>query len=115
MIDKFINAVQQFGLQLTKRTATGASAAATCNGFAGSVTTESLTTAAAAELSYTITNSRVKSTSVVLASVANGTNTTVGAGICSVTPANGSFVVVLTNAHASAALNGTLLINFVVF
>jgi len=115
MIDRFINAVQQFGLQLTKRTATGSGAAVTCNGFAGTITTEALTTAAAAELSYTVTNSKVKSTSVVLVSVANGTNTTVGAGICSVTPASGSFVVVLTNSHASAALDGTLKINFVVF
>ena len=114
MIDRFIGAIQQFGLQITKRTTTGTSGAATCHGFAGVVTTESLTTAAGAELSYTITNNKVKSSSIVLPSVSNGTNTTVAASVCTVTPANGSFVVVVSNTHESAAFDGTLKINFVI-
>lgn len=112
--DEISPAAQERGLQIKKRTATGASSAATCNAFAGSVTTESLSTAAGAESTYTITNNKVKADSVVLVSIGNGTNTTLGAAVVSVTPAAGSFVVTITNVHAASALNGTLEINFVV-
>ncbi|UOF78686.1 hypothetical protein [Caudoviricetes sp.] len=113
-LDDYDPSAQQNGLQIKKRTATGASLAATCNGFAGSVTTESLTTAAGAEATYTITNNKVKADSVVLVSIGNGTNTTLGAAVVSVTPAAGSFVVTITNVHAVSALDGTLEINFLV-
>lgn len=102
------------GLQLSnKKTATGASGAATCNGFAGVVTTEALSDAAAAEGTYTITNNKVKSDSIVLVNVANGTNTR-RVTVADVTPANGSFVVAYSNLEASNALNGTLKFMFVI-
>lgn len=93
--------------------ATGSSNAATSNGVAGEVTTESLSTSAAAEETYTITNSKVKAGDIVLVNVRNGTNTSHGAIGQVRTIFNGSFVVVITNTNASA-LNGTLVIQYVV-
>ncbi len=114
-IDDSVPGAREQGLQLSqKKTATGAAAAVTINALAGTITTEALTTAAGAEAAYTVTNNKVTASSIVLVSVADGTNTTVAAMVASVTPAAGSFVVVLSNLHAAAALNGTLKINFVV-
>ncbi len=95
-------------------TVTGAALAATLNTMCGVVTTEGLTTAAAAEQTYTITNSLVTASDIVIAMIGNGTNTTLGAAVVSVTPGSGSFTVSFTNVHAASALNGTLKISFVV-
>lgn len=114
LLDDFVRGIREFGLQVKKRTATGASGAVTLNANAGTVTTEALTTAAGASQSYVITDSRVLATSAVLVSVANGTNSAGAPNLTTVTPANGSFTLVVQNIHASAALNGTLKINFVV-
>ena len=95
-------------------TATGAAGAVTINAMSGVITTESLSTAAAAEGTYTITNSYVAAADIVLVSIGNGTNTTLGAAVVSVTPGAGSFTVSYTNVHAASALNGTLKIFFVV-
>src|SRR5690348_4962482 len=89
-------------------TATATSGAATLNKQAGVITTESLTTAQDASYTLTITNSRVGTGSIVLASVANGTNTQGTTVVTKVTPAAGSIVIIVTNKHASAqAFNGT--------
>lgn len=95
-------------------TATGTSLAATCTGVAGQVTTESLTTAAAGEQTYVITNTKVAATDLILCNVANGTNTTISPAICAVTPTANTITIDFTNVHASAALNGTLVFNFLV-
>lgn len=89
---------------------TGASAAATANGERVVITTEALTTAAAAIFTETLTNSSIVATSVVLCSVGQGTNTTDGPTVMTITPAAGSVVIKVKNTHASAALNGTLTI-----
>lgn len=96
------------------KTATASSGAATLNSHSGVITSESLTTAAAATYTLTLTNSAVAAADVVLASTANGTNTTVGTYVVSVTPAAGSVVIVLKNGHAATALNGTIVVAFAV-
>lgn len=100
-------------LLLDKGTATESSHAVTINHQSGVITTTSLTTAQFATETITMTNSFVATTSVVLACIMGGTNTTGGVSI-SATAANGSSVIVLTN-NNSSALNGTVIIGFVVF
>jgi exosome complex RNA-binding protein Csl4 len=101
-------------VRLDSGTATATSGAATLNKQAGVITSESLTTAAAAAYTLTITNSLVAAGSIVLASVQSGTNTQGVLSIDSVTPDDGSVVIVVRNRHASQALNGTIKVSFVV-
>jgi hypothetical protein len=89
-------------------TAAATAGAATLNAGYGVITSEALTTAAAAVYTLTWTNSAVAATSLALCSVGNGTNTTVGPSLAGVTPGAGSLVVVVRNTHASSALNGTI-------
>lgn len=104
----------QVSLGVGTKTASATAGAATLNQPSGVVTSESVTTAAAATYTLTLTNSKIAATDIVLASVGNGTNSAGTPEICSSTPANGSVVIVIRNAHASAAFNGTLKISFVV-
>lgn len=104
----------QVSLGVGTKTASATAGAATLNQPSGVVTSESVTTAAAATYTLTLTNSKIAATDIVLASVGNGTNSAGTPEICSATPANGSVVIVIRNAHASAAFNGTLKISFVV-
>ena len=92
-------------------TGTSASAAITLNCEAFNITTESLTTAAGAEYTLTMTNNKIGPNSIVLFTVGKGT-TTQGTMIAGgATTSAGSAVLVMTNAHASEALNGTLIIS----
>lgn len=93
-------------------TATATAGAATLANRAGKVTSEALTTAAAALYTLTITNSAVAATDICLASVANGTSTTGVPAISRVQPAAGQLVVTVQNIAASAALNGTIVVSF---
>lgn len=95
-------------------TATATAGAATLNAGRGVVTSEALTTAAAAVYTLTLTNSSITASSIVLVSVGNGTNTTVGPTLSGVTPAAGSAVISIRNTHAASALNGTLKVSFIV-
>lgn len=95
------------------KTATATTGAATLNKNAGVVTSEALTTAAAATYTLTLTDSAIAAADQVLASVQLGTATTGTPTIATVTPAAGSVVIVVQNIHASAALNGTIKITFV--
>lgn len=100
-------------LILNGGTATGTSNASTLNNKAGVITTESVTTAAGATFTETITNSAVAAADICFASV-----TTAGTGtpaVTKVTPAAGSLVVIVQNIHASAAFNNTLKIAFACF
>ena len=96
----------------TSATATGG--AATANGSAGKITSEALTTAAAAAYTLTLTNSVIAAGDIVFASVANGTNTQGIVGVGRVTPGAGSVVITIRNLHASQAFNGTLVISYFV-
>lgn len=95
-------------------TGTAASNAATTRGRRVQITSEALTTAAAATYTLTLTNSEVKADSMVLCTVKNGTNTQGVPVITKITPAAGTVAVIVQNNHASEALNGTLVIDFLV-
>lgn len=99
----------------TSGTASASAGAATANVIRGKITTEALTTAQNAAYTLTLTNSQIAAADIVLVSVANGTNTQGTTVVTKVTPAAGSVVVIIHNKHDSAvALNGTLVISFLV-
>jgi hypothetical protein len=92
-----------------------ASNVATFNTDAAVVTTQSLTTVAQTGVTFTINCSAVDTTSLVMATVGNGTNTTGTPTVGPVTPGNGVITIVIFNDAAAAAFNGTLTISIVVF
>jgi hypothetical protein len=95
--------------------ATASSGAATLNSQRGTVTSESgLTTPAGSDYVLTLTNSSITSSSIVMATADNGTNTTEGVAVNRVTPSSGSAVVRIRNTNASTAWNGSVKLNFVV-
>lgn len=97
-------------------TATAVAGAATLNAESGVVTSESLTTAQNAIYTLTITNSKIKATDMVFASVTDGTNTQGTPMIGLVTPSDGELVIEVINKHATAeALNGTIKVAFAAF
>lgn len=103
------------GLRGVPGTATASSGAATLHARYGKVTSEALTTAQNGIYTLTLTNREIAAGDVVLASVANGSNTQGTPGIGRVQPAAGSVVIQVVNEHASAqALNGTVVVSFVV-
>lgn len=97
------------------KTAAATSGAATLNKNAGVITSEALTTAAGAIYTLTLTDSTIAAADQVMASVQLGTATTGMPVVTTVTPGVGSVVIVVQNIHASAALNGTIKIAFVVY
>lgn len=82
--------------------------------ISGEKVSTSLTTAAGATTSVSITNAAITATSKVFVSVKNGTNTQGLPVISTITPASGSAAVVIANLHASAAFNGTLKLEYFV-
>lgn len=94
--------------------AVSTAAAATVNNVGGVITTEALATATGVQYSFTLTNTLIKANSLVFVSVKNGTNTTLGLAVNEVTPAAGSAVIKIKNTNAGA-LNGTIVISFIVF
>jgi hypothetical protein len=103
------------GTKIASATGTGATGAATLNKMSGVITTAALTTAAGASYALTIANSDIAAADIVMADVQFGTATTGSPGLTTVATAAGSVVITVQNFHASAAVNGTLLISFVVF
>jgi hypothetical protein len=89
---------------------TDATTGVTLSKVCGQITTVALTTAAGAEERFTVTNTTVVATDCV------ATNTTyAGAGTPIVKAekiAANAFDIVITNLHASAALNAAMVINF---
>ncbi len=97
------------------KTATATAGAATLSKSSGKITSEALTTAQDASYTLTLTNTTIAAADIVLVSLANGTNTQGTPIVTRVTPGSGSVVIIVTNKHATAqALNGTLVISFVV-
>jgi 2-methylisocitrate lyase-like PEP mutase family enzyme len=78
----------------------------------GEATSGALTTAAGATASLTITDAKIAATSKVFVSIKNGTNAQGVPVVSEVTPGAGSATVVVQNIHASAALNGTLKLEY---
>lgn len=101
------------GRQTAVTQATNISTAVTCNSLTGVITTVSQTIAAGAEGEFTVNNSEVAATDVVV--VAIKTHTSAGDFIAAVSAvAAGSFKIRLTNLNASTAGNNVLVINFAV-
>lgn len=93
--------------------ATSISTGVTCSAYSGVITTVSQTVAAAGEAEFTVTNSKVAATDVVVACIK--THTSAGSFIVATSAvADGSFKLQLTNLHASTAGNNVLVINFIV-
>ena len=91
---------------------TNRSTGVTINATSGRITTDTTSLAAAAEASFTVTNSKVSATSVVVVNVASGAAATPLAFVTAV--AAGSFQITISNLHASTAETGALVLNFVV-
>lgn len=93
--------------------ATSITTGVTCNAYSGVITTVSQTVAGGAEAEFTVTNSQVAATDIVVACIK--THTSAGDFIVGVSAvAAGSFKLRLTNLHASTAGNNVLVINFLV-
>ena len=93
--------------------ATASAGAATLNSLMGQITTEALTTAAAAEYTLTLTNSQIAAADLIFASV--DPLTSAGSPAIGQCKANaGSAVITVTNLHASAAFDAAIKINFMV-
>lgn len=92
---------------------TSAVTAVTINAASGAITTVAQNIAAAGEVQFTVNNSMVAATDVILLSIKSGS--TGGTTIARVTAvADDSFQITLANLHASVAETGTLVINFAV-
>jgi hypothetical protein len=92
--------------------ATNASTGVTLSKPCGQITTVALTTAAAAEERFTVTNTLVAATDVIaLSTTYNGAGTPM-LSVVNVTA--GAFDIVVTNVHAANALNALMVINFAV-
>lgn len=102
-----------WGGQTAVTQATNISTAVTCNAYSGVITTVSQTIAAGAEGEFTVNNSLVRATDVVLVCIK--THTSAGDFIAAVSAvADGSFKIRLTNLNAATAGNNVLVLNFVV-
>ncbi|NLS19890.1 hypothetical protein HGP16_25460 [Rhizobium sp. P40RR-XXII] len=106
--------VSDQGTKTAVATGTGATGTATLNKTQGKITTGALTTAAAATHVLTLTNSAIAAGDTVFVTVGKGTATTGTPTVCDVTPGAGSVVITLQNIHASAAINGTLVVGYLV-
>lgn len=96
------------------KTAAATAGAATLSKLAGVVTSESITTAAGATYTLTLTNTTIAAADQVYVSVQNGTNAAGLPAVTTVTPGAGSVVIVIRNAHASAAFSGTIKVAYLV-
>ncbi len=98
---------------INANTQTSTAGAATVSSFMGRIITESISTAAGANYTMTLTNTIITAASNMQVQVYSGTNTTPGLVVFSVTPAAGSAVILIRN-NGTAALNGTIVIAFLV-
>jgi hypothetical protein len=94
------------------QTGTATAGAVTLNSLRGKITSESLTTAAGATYTLTITNSFVVAGDLVLPNLANGTNSAGTPGILRCTATANTITIVIYNHHAANAFNGTLVIGY---
>lgn len=91
---------------------TSAATGVTLSRVTGQITTVALTTAAAVEERFTVTNTAVAATDVIVLGTTYN-----GAGLPMLSVVNvtaGSFDVVISNVHATNALNALMVINFAV-
>ena len=89
----------------------------TINSTSGVITTVSASTAANASDTFTVTNNNVTTSSVILVALQDYSGTFSTNGIPLINADNvsaGSFDVVISNAHGTNALSGTLGISFII-
>lgn len=91
----------------------GNSYAVTSNAMSVMVTTDSLSTAAAASRTITITDSEVTANSLIQVSWAGGTNTA-GTPVIEAVPTANTITITLYNKHASTAFSGTFVLHVLV-
>ena len=100
-------------VSLTSSTATAG--AVTLNAGFGKITSDVLSLAGATEFVLTVTNTVVTSTDLVFANLQNGTNTvTPGPHISSATAGAGVMTIRIVNENVTAAVNGTVIVDFMV-
>lgn len=93
--------------------ATDRTTGVTLNAYQGTITTQATSLAAGAEVTFTVTNSKVNASSVPL--VALKTPSSTGFSVPMVTKVqDGSFDITLSNLHASTADTTAAVINFYV-
>jgi len=110
----YLAAAAAVGGEAAPSTGTAVSNAVTISALKGIITTESLTAAAGATTTITVTNDQVEANSLVLIT---GQYASASAGIPVFrlgTVSAGSFTVLITNTHGSSALNAVAKIHFVV-
>jgi hypothetical protein len=100
-------------ITFAKVNGTEAANAVTANGVAGLLTTSALTTAGGASYVITWTDTLITTTSAVLLTLAGGTNTTENITL-KVVPGAGTATLTIYNNTAATALNGTILISYLV-
>ena len=97
---------------LDSGTCTSTAAACSLNKQTGIITSESLTTAAGSTWSLALTNGGISASTNIQAQATLGTATTGTPLVTKITPASGGATIVVTNIHATAAFNGTILLSF---
>ncbi len=98
---------------LDKAAGTCVANAVTINKNSGVITTEALTTAGGAQQAIALTNSLIGASSVLLCQWNGGTNTTANISFVAA-PGVGGATITIVNNTAATALNGTVIISFVV-
>ncbi len=101
---------------LDKSAGAEASNIITLNANCGTITSASLTTAAGGSYLITLTNNKiVDANSVIVASIAGGTNTVKDISVeAKCTAASTATLTIYNNVLITTALNGTVIINFIV-
>lgn len=94
--------------------ATASSGNAVLNKQAGTLTSDSLTTAANSSTTLTLANSLVTAGSVIVACVFPGTSTTGNPKLANIAVSGGQVVFTIGNQSNSAALNGTVIVNYII-
>lgn len=102
------------GVRLDKDSETASAGAVTINAQSGIITSEALTTAAGASATITLNNSFVLTSSIPMVSLIGGTNTTLGLQVSAVVASAGVVTITISNSDALAALNGTVILGFLI-
>ena len=113
MLNNAVNTMTNTGgLNFFKSNGTEAANAVTTTAFSGMITTSALTTAGGASYAITWTNTAFTTSTYVGISLAGGTNTVNNITIKCV-PSAGTATLTIYNNTAASALNGTIIINYV--
>ncbi len=111
-VTKYVTAQNIRDILLVKGNGTEASNAVTASGLAGVITTSSLSTGAGGTYAITWTNTSIAATSVINLTWMGGTNTK--DIIFKVVPGPGSATLTIYNIDLLAALDGTVIIGYLV-